>query len=145
MSCLTLLALSGCGDDSSSAGSGELPVAGKLAAAERTKPQIPPPSGPLPTELVLNDLIEGAGPEVEEGDELTVEYVVVNKKGKERFSSWDNPDPFTFTLGAEDYFPGWEQGFDGMKVGGRRELVIPAKLTDGRGFMLYVVDLRRIE
>ena len=59
-------------------------------------------------------------------------YVGINyKSGKEFDSSWKRNEPFTFTLGKKSVIPGWEKGIPGMKVGGRRELVIPAALAYG--------------
>ena len=66
------------------------------------------------------------------GDEVTVQYVGVNyKNGKEFDASWDRGEPFTFQLGAGMVIPGWDQGVEGMKVGGRRELIIPPELGYG--------------
>ena len=71
-------------------------------------------------------MVEGNGAEAKSGDEVTVQYVGVNyKSGKEFDSSWSRNEPFTFTLGAGEVIPGWDQGSKGMKVGGRRELIIP--------------------
>ena len=84
------------------------------------------PKGAPPKELVINELVEGTGDEAKSGDEVTVQYVGVNyKTGKEFDSSWSRNEPFPFTLGAGEVIPGWDQGVDGMKVGGRRELIIP--------------------
>ena len=72
------------------------------------------------------------GAEAKSGDKVTVQYVGVNyKTGKEFDSSWSRNEPFTFTLGAGEVIPGWDQGVEGMKVGGRRELVIPPELAYG--------------
>ncbi len=111
-----------------------------------TRPEVRPPIGMPPTELVVEDWEEGPGPPAKPGDELTVKYIAVNARGKERFSSWKKGGaPFTFTLGAGKYFPGWEEGMKAMRVGGRRELLIPASLTSGLGTLYYVVDLIEIK
>ena len=63
---------------------------------------------------------------------MSVDYVGVNyKSGKEFDSSWSRNEPFKFTLGAGEVIPGWDQGIEGMKVGGRRELIIPPELAYG--------------
>ncbi|MFL5833724.1 MAG: FKBP-type peptidyl-prolyl cis-trans isomerase [Solirubrobacterales bacterium] len=114
------------------------------------------PSGAPPKELVTNDLEEGSGPEAKSGDTVTVQYVGVNyKTGKEFDSSWSRSEPFSFTLGAGEVIPGWDQGIEGMKVGGRRELVIPPELGYGSAgappaippneTLVFVVDLEAVE
>ena len=84
------------------------------------------------SKLEIKDLKKGTGTEAKSGDEVTVQYVGVNYKTGEEFdSSWSRNEPFTFTLGAGEVIPGWDQGVDGMKVGGRRELIIPPELAYG--------------
>ncbi len=96
------------------------------------KPVIEPSSEPPPTELVSKDIVEGDGPEAKAGDQLTVQYVGVDyTSGKQFDASWDNGQPFPFQLGAGNVIPGWDQGIEGMKVGGRRELTIPPDLAYG--------------
>jgi peptidylprolyl isomerase len=109
------------------------------------RPNIKPPST-LPTELVIRDRKEGAGPASESGDELTTEYFAVDPSGKMAYSSWDESSPaqYSFELGSGKDFRGWEEGMEGMKVGGRRELLIPASLTRKLGPLFYVVDLLEI-
>lgn len=105
------------------------PTSGPLA----TKPKVTPPSGGAPSKLVVKDLIKGTGPEAKAGQSVTVNYVgVLFHGGKEFDSSWKRSEPFTFTLGKGQVIPGWDQGVAGMKVGGRRELVIPAELAYGK-------------
>ena len=71
----------------------------------------------------------GTGAEAKAGQTVTMNYVGINyKSGKEFDSSWKRNEPFTFTLGKKQVIPGWEKGIPGMKVGGRRELVIPPAL-----------------
>jgi peptidylprolyl isomerase len=110
------------------------------------------PSGTAPTKLESKDLIVGTGPEAKAGDTVTVNYVGVLFKGGKVFdASWNRKEPFTFTLGKGQVIPGWDQGIPGMKVGGRRELVIPASLAYGpkgsppaippNATLVFVVDL----
>ena len=90
------------------------------------------PDGPPPKTLQIDDITEGDGAEAKAGDTLTMQYVGVNySNGKQFDASWDNGQPFTFQLGAGSVIPGWDQGIQGMKVGGRRELIIPPDLGYG--------------
>ncbi len=96
------------------------------------EPHVTPPSGPAPTKLVTKELIAGTGAEAKSGDAVTVNYVgVLYKTGKVFDASWKRNETFPFTLGKGQVIPGWEQGVEGMKVGGRRELIIPASLAYG--------------
>jgi len=153
--CTALLLVAGCGsDDSSTTGSsgGEETSA---APKEKTKPQVKKQQGAPPTELVANDLEEGTGPAAKAGDEVSVQYVGVNyKSGKEFDASWSRGEPFTFALGSGMVIPGWEEGVEGMKVGGRRELIIPPELGYGAAgsppaippneTLVFVIDLEAI-
>jgi peptidylprolyl isomerase len=158
------LAIAGCGSSSSttsettSSPSSEettAPTAAE-AATKKTKPKVTVPKGPPPKKLEVKDLEEGSGPAAKSGDRVSVNYVGVNyKTGKEFDASWDRGEPFTFTLGAGEVIPGWDQGVEGMKVGGRRELIIPPSLGYGatgappaippNETLVFVVDLEAIE
>ena len=116
------------------------------------EPTVTPPSGPAPTKLVTKELIVGTGPEAKAGDSVTVNYVGVLYKGGKVFdASWKRNETFPFVLGKSQVIPGWEQGIVGMKVGGRRELIIPAELAYGakgspptippNSALIFVVDL----
>ena len=120
------------------------------------KPGIPKPEGTPGKALVVKDLVVGEGAAVKSGDALTVRYVGVSySTGKEFDASWKTPqNAFDFTLGEGAVIPGWDQGIVGMKVGGRRELVIPAELgygeqgsgadIKGGETLVFVVDLKKI-
>ena len=74
----------------------------------------------------------GHGRHGEAGDQVTVQYVGVSyTNGRQFDASWDRGEPFDFTLGNGDVIQGWDQGVAGMKVGGRRELIIPPDLAYG--------------
>jgi peptidylprolyl isomerase len=121
------LAQSG-GKAAETATTAKTPASGPLA----TEPKVTPPSGAAPTSLVVKDLITGTGPEAKAGQTVTVNYVgVLFHGGKEFDASWKRNEPFSFPLGKGGVIPGWDQGVVGMKVGGRRELVIPAALAYG--------------
>ena len=118
-------------------GGAKAPQVGAATAASevgKTKPKVPPPEAPAPTELEVKDLVTGTGAEAKEGDVITVHYVVVlQKNGKEAYSSW-GAKPLSFELGAGggSVTAGWEQGIKGMREGGRRELRAPADLSYGK-------------
>lgn len=127
----------------------------KTPTTNKTKPKVKVPSGPPPKKLVIKELEKGKGPEAKIGDEVTVEYVGVDyKTGKQFDASWDRGEPFSFELGVGQVIAGWEQGIEGMKVGERRELVIPPELGYGAAgappaippneTLVFVVDLLAI-
>jgi peptidylprolyl isomerase len=116
------------------------------------KPVVAVPSGPPPGKLVVKDLVTGSGATAKKGSSITVNYVgVLYKGGKEFDSSWKTGKPFApFQLGQGSVIPGWDQGLVGMKVGGRRELIIPPNLAYGKSgsgpipanaTLVFVVDL----
>ena len=109
------------------------PAPAKPTGALAHKPKIQVPSGPAPKTLQVKDLVKGKGPVAKSGDNLSVQYVgVLYKNGKEFDSSWKRgAQPFEFQLGTGGVIPGWDKGVPGMRVGGRRELIIPAKLAYG--------------
>jgi FKBP-type peptidyl-prolyl cis-trans isomerase len=124
------------------------PASGPLSK----EPKVTPPSGAAPTKLVTKELIAGTGAEAKAGDTVTVNYVgVLYKGGKEFDASWKRNEPFSFALGQGQVIKGWDQGIPGMKVGGRRELIIPAELAYGakgspptippNAPLVFVVDL----
>ncbi len=71
------------------------------------------------------ELVIGQGQEAKSGDKVTVNYVGVLVDGKKFDSSYDRGTPFSFTIGAGEVIKGWDIGVAGMKVGGKRQLVIP--------------------
>jgi peptidylprolyl isomerase len=118
------------------------------------KPVVTVPKTPPPTTLVKKDLIVGTGATAAAGKTVTVNYVgVLYKNGKEFDSSWKNGQPASFqlTTGPNGVIPGWVQGIPGMKVGGRRELIVPPSLGYGakgspptippNSTLVFVVDL----
>ena len=93
------------------------------------KPIFEPPPGEPPTELVINDVVEGDGATAKKGDQLNVQYVGIDYATGEQFdASWDSGQPLPLQLGAGQVISGWDEGIEGMKVGGRRELIIPPDL-----------------
>ena len=116
------------------------------------KPELTIPDGPPPSELVVEDLTVGSGPEATAGQRVDVHYVGVSWSSGQQFdASWDRRATFDFKLGGGQVIPGWDQGVAGMKVGGRRRLTIPPDLgygaTGAAGVikpnetLVFVVDL----
>jgi peptidylprolyl isomerase len=96
------------------------------------KPEVDFPGGEPPADLQVTDIWEGDGPEATAGDTVQVHYVgVAFSTGEEFDSSWNRGDPLQFRLGIGQVISGWDQGVQGMRVGGRRQLVIPPHLAYG--------------
>jgi peptidylprolyl isomerase len=96
------------------------------------RPEIDFPGGEPPAELQITDIWEGDGGEATRGDMVKVHYVGVSYSTGEEFdASWNRGDPLQFKLGTGQVIPGWDQGLQGMKVGGRRQLIIPPGLAYG--------------
>ena len=92
------------------------------------KPTIDFPSGSAPAELEIEDIVVGEGEEARAGQQVVVHYVgVAHSTGEEFDASWNRGTPFTFPLGAGRVIAGWDQGVQGMRVGGRRQLSIPER------------------
>lgn len=116
------------------------------------KPEIDFPDGPPPEDLEITEITVGSGAEAKAGDQVRVHYVgVAHSTGEEFDASYNRGAPLDFPLGAGRVIAGWDQGVQGMKVGGRRQLVIPPHLGYGdRGAggaikpgetLIFVVDL----
>lgn len=96
------------------------------------KPDIAPIEGPPPADLVIEDMAVGDGPEAAVGQTATVHYVgVSHSTGREFDASWNRGQPLQFGLGRGEVITGWDRGVVGMRVGGRRKLVIPPHLAYG--------------
>jgi peptidylprolyl isomerase len=156
------LAVAGCGgsddDSSSTQATSEATTTEQSGGSTNlnAKPKVTVPDGPAPKKLEENEIVEGDGAEAKAGDEVTVQYVGVGYDSEEEFdSSWSRSEPFSFNLGAGEVIPGWDQGVAGMKVGGRRELTIPASLAYGptgsppvigpNETLIFVVDLLAVK
>lgn len=117
-----------------------------------TKPVVEIPTAEPTGDLQIRDLVVGDGETAEAGQQAVVHYVgVAHSTGQEFDASYNRSSPFTFPLGAGRVIAGWDQGVQGMKIGGRRELIIPPQLGYGdRGAggaikggetLIFVVDL----
>lgn len=115
----------------------------------KIKPEIDFYPGTPPSELVVTDLVVGDGAEAMPGGKVDVHYVGVDLESGEEFdSSWNRGQSINFPLGS--LISGWQQGIPGMKVGGRRQLIVPPHLgygPSGGGHQLsgrtliFVIDL----
>jgi peptidylprolyl isomerase len=117
------------------------------------KPHVYVPAGETPPAgLEIEDLEVGEGDEAKPGQQVEVHYVGVSWRSRKQFdASWDRGDTFRFGLGQGQVIKGWDEGVAGMKVGGRRRIVIPPALAYGkRGAggvigpdetLVFVVDL----
>lgn len=117
------------------------------------KPEIDFIEGPAPTDLMITDLVEGTGAEAKPGDTVDVHYVGVEFDTGEQFdASWDRGESISFPLAG--LIAGWQEGIPGMKVGGRRQLVIPPELAYGPAggghrlsgkTLVFVIDLLAVK
>ena len=117
------------------------------------KPEVDVPVGQTPSyQLEIEDIETGDGDEAATGCIVEVHYVGVSWSDGQQFdSSWDRGDTFKFALGKGQVIAGWDQGVEGMRVGGRRRITIPPTLGYGkRGAggvigpdetLVFVVDL----
>ncbi|BBY34364.1 peptidylprolyl isomerase [Mycolicibacter minnesotensis] len=113
------------------------------------KPQITVPTGPAPAELVIEDIVVGEGAAAAPGALVNVHYLGVDyDTGAEFDSSWNRGESLEFPL--DGLIAGWQDGIPGMKVGGRRQLVIPPELAYGPAgtghqlagkTLVFVIDL----
>jgi peptidylprolyl isomerase len=119
------------------------------------KPVVTVPTDPAPSELQIEDLVEGDGTEATAGTMVSVDYVGVSwSTGAEFDASWNRNEVFSFSLGGGQVISGWDEGVQGMKVGGRRQLTIPPHMgygAQGAGgviapneTLIFVVDLRKL-
>ncbi|MFJ6795410.1 FKBP-type peptidyl-prolyl cis-trans isomerase [Streptomyces sp. NPDC091268] len=120
--------------------------------SEPTKPEVEIPAGDAPQELTVRDLVVGDGAEAKPGRVVRVHYVGVTfASGREFDSSWERGEPFKFAVGGGRAIKGWDRGIRGMKVGGRRQIIVPPRLGYGNqspsplipagSTLVFVVDL----
>jgi FKBP-type peptidyl-prolyl cis-trans isomerase len=155
-----VIALAGCGSSkapgvqlapSGGATQASVPTTPKPPPALATKPVVTPPKDCAGKQLVKQDLVPGAGRVAQFGQTVVVNYVgVLCKTGAEFDSSWKRNQPSRFPLTTGSVIQGWLQGVPGMRVGGRRELVIPPSLAyknasqpgiPPNSTLVFVVDL----
>jgi peptidylprolyl isomerase len=119
----------------------------------QNKPEIEFVDGPAPEELVITDIRVGDGPEAQAGSTVNVHYLGVDFESGEEFdSSWNRGQSITFPLAS--LVKGWQEGIPGMRVGGRRQLVVPPQLAYGPAggghrlsgrTLIFVIDLLGVQ
>lgn len=117
-----------------------------------SKPEVDPVDGPAPTELQIKDITVGDGAEAVPGGIVDVDYVGVEFDTGEQFdASWDRGESVRFPLTS--LIAGWQEGIPGMKVGGRRKLIVPPDLAYGPAggghrlsgkTLIFIIDLRGV-
>ncbi len=150
------VSLAACGSDdgADSPDSSSNAAAGEVSSDLSEKPEVPASDDPAPDELVIDDVVEGDGAEAMEGSTADVKYVgAFYESGEEFDSSWSGgaEETIAVPLGAGAVIPGFEQGIEGMKVGGRRVITIPGDLgygpqgrpplIPGDATLVFVMDL----
>ncbi|WP_305069215.1 FKBP-type peptidyl-prolyl cis-trans isomerase [Leucobacter tenebrionis] len=119
-----------------------------MSETPMTKPEIEFPEGPAPTELQIVDLVEGSGAEAQASSTVDVHYLGVEYDSGEEFdSSWSRGESINFPLRA--LIQGWQVGIPGMKVGGRRKLIVPPAQAYGASgghplsgkTLIFIIDL----
>lgn len=154
---LVAVILIGRGGDDEGASTDGVPTALTESVTDNLdeKPQVGKTTDPAPTALATEDIVVGDGKEAKSGDNVSVQYVGTLYDGGTEFdASWGRGEPFEFQLGGGQVIPGWDEGVAGMKVGGRRVLVIPPDLGYGaqgspptipaNATLVFVVDLKEV-
>ncbi|HEX4032809.1 MAG TPA: FKBP-type peptidyl-prolyl cis-trans isomerase [Solirubrobacteraceae bacterium] len=118
------------------------------------QPKITVPTTPAPKTLQTKDITTGTGATAAAGDTVVVNYVgALYTNGKVFDSSWSRGTTFSTPLAATSVIPGWVDGIAGMKVGGRRELIIPPALAyknsangtiPANSTLIFIVDLLKV-
>ena len=159
------LAAAGCSEEESDDSTVDLreqtsesaaPAAPAEPAEPRPKPKVTVPDGPPPKQLQIKDIEPGTGAAAKAGSQISVNYVGVSySNGQEFDSSFSAGAPIDIQLIDGGVIPGWVQGLEGMKVGGRRQLIIPPDLAYGPAgsppvigpneTLVFVVDLLNVQ
>lgn len=102
------------------------------------------PTGPPPKKVVVRELKNGHGARLKFGDSFTANAVAYPYEGGQRLEKFWGKEAFQWAFGPGRLIKGWVIGLKGMRVGGRRELVIPSKLAYGDGARIYVIELLKV-
>jgi len=138
------LSLAACGSASSTSDATTAAPPEKESHPAEPRPVLHYPPRP-PRHVVVRVLEEGSGPRLRPGDQVVARYVGSNPKTKLYQDFWDRSNPYRFEQGGNALGKAWEIGLNGMRVGGRRELVVPSRLAYGDGMMVYVIEPLAVE
>jgi peptidylprolyl isomerase len=138
-------ALASCGGNSAQSASGPSETLKKVVGAS-APPAIEVPTGPPPERVIVRELKKGRGAMLQAGQSFTLNYVSVEyRSGKRLETHWEKSGGFSWRYGTGEVVKGWETGLKGMRVGGRRELVVPSRLAYGAGAVVYVIELLEVQ
>ncbi|WP_437582230.1 FKBP-type peptidyl-prolyl cis-trans isomerase [Paramicrobacterium sp. CJ85] len=124
-----------------------------MTESRKTKPEVEAPTGPAPETLEITDVEVGDGPEAQASSIVDVHYLGVSYDSGEEFdSSWSRGESINFPL--RNLIAGWQEGIPGMRVGGRRQLVVPPNLAYGPAggghplsgqTLIFIIDLLGVQ
>ena len=121
-------------------------AAAPIADSLSKPPKVYVPPGPPPTHTIVKDLKKGWGPVVRPHSRLALHFIGVDYRSHKPFETrWDLKNPFVFEFDHGLELQGWEEGLPGMKVGGRRKLIVPSNLAYKVGAVVYIIDLLAAE
>ncbi len=154
-SLLASVAIAACGggDTPSESGESRAATAGKKqdstlvreVQGTPTPPRFEVPTGPPPKKVVIRDWRKGQGAQIEWGGWFTANYIAYDYGTSDRVETYWGEKPFRWFWGEDALTKGWRIGLKGMRVGGRRELIVPSKLAYGSGARAYLVELLKVD
>lgn len=138
-----LLALAGVGCGDGGETDTQTDELSALAQKFLNAPEVEPPEGPPPNKVVIKEVKPGSGEIAKKGDQVLVHYRGIDYgSGKEVYFEWRPRPPIPYPrLGFEEGEPGLQQGIVGMREGGRREVIVPARLASINKPLVYLVEL----
>lgn len=119
--------------------------AGLKKVAGRYADRLLIPEGLSPEKVVIRDLRQGTGPEIQPGDEFVSHYVSFEYETGKPFEPYWDSSAGVLIWGTGERVPGWEPGLKGIRAGGIRELIVPASLAYGNAALVYVVAVDEID
>lgn len=129
------LVLSACGSDS--------PQADEIVWNNEGEPEVIVHKGPVPKKLIVEDFREGTGKVLKKGSIGTFKYKEFDYKTGQEYEDWWH-EPFRTSFGEGESLGAWETGLKGMKVGGRRALIVPPAEAYTHVPVIYVIELAAV-